>query len=135
MAASLPASWVLADLFNVQAHSLEIPDFVLEADAEVTTVVCEICSGDGYFLAPDLTEHACTSCHGMGTTERLEVIHTAYSQVDNLSGLGHECLTCQDTGWVPAGPNAWSRPGLQFESYAPCPNGCAYRLELRLRAA
>ena len=131
----LPHSWVLADLFDVQAHSLEIPDHVLEADAEVIAVVCDSCLGDGCCLAYDLTEFKCPECHGTGTLEQLEVIHTSYAQGDNVSGLGHECETCRDTGWLPAGPNAWSRPGLCFESYAPCPKGCAYRLEAMLRAA
>ena len=135
MAASLlPHSFVLADLFDVQAHSLEIPDFILEADAEVITVICDACLGDGCRLAPDGREYACCECEGTGTLERLEVIHTVYAQGDNLSGVGHECSTCEDTGWVPAGPNAWSRLGLTFESYAPCPKGCAYHLSL-LKAA
>ena len=65
----LPHSFVLADLFDVQAHSLEIPDFVLEADAEVITVICDDCLGDGFRLAYDGREYACCECKGSGTLE------------------------------------------------------------------
>ena len=81
MAASLPASWVLADLFDVAAHSL-VPDYVFEADPRLELVPCPNCGGEGWLECygsawatscelwgrPDLnlTFKVCTRCQGEG---------------------------------------------------------------------
>ena len=43
--ACLPASFVLADLFDVEAMTLDIPEHVLESDPSLEWVTCPSCDG------------------------------------------------------------------------------------------
>ena len=48
MAASLPHSFVLADLFDVSSMSLDVPDHVLENEPGLELVPCPECGGEGW---------------------------------------------------------------------------------------
>jgi hypothetical protein len=43
---SLPHSFVLASLFDVESMTLDIPDHVLEADESLEYVCCPVCDGE-----------------------------------------------------------------------------------------
>ena len=44
----LPASGVLADLFDVSGMSLDVPDHVLEDEPGLELVPCAVCEGKGW---------------------------------------------------------------------------------------
>ena len=90
MAASLPHSFVLADLFDVTSLELLTPDHVLEGDEELEYVSCSACDGQGWIechgsawggscglwgrLDLNFTLKPCTRCHCEG--EVLDVVPT-----------------------------------------------------------
>lgn len=96
----LPHSFVLADLFDVEAMTLEIPDHVYESDPSIEWVTCPECEGEKWlevegngwtrtlfsdprkaFVYGSLNHSytPCTRCHGHG--EVLEPHHTLESVV------------------------------------------------------
>ena len=44
----VPHSFVLADLFDVESMSLEIPDHVLESEPGLEWIACPECDGQGW---------------------------------------------------------------------------------------
>jgi hypothetical protein len=75
----LPASFVLASLFDVEAMSLDIPDHVYESDPSLEWVTCPGCAGEGYEVqALTTTEGFLTSCeHCKGGGEVLDDLATS----------------------------------------------------------
>jgi len=56
----VPHSFVLADLFDVEAHSLDVPDHVIEADPMFDWIVCPACNGERWVeVAGSAWEEAC----------------------------------------------------------------------------
>ena len=73
MAASLiPHSFVLADLFDVQSMSLDIPDHVLEDESGLEWNVCPHCEGERWVEGSASvwtgkpTATPCSRCKGRG---------------------------------------------------------------------
>jgi hypothetical protein len=70
-----PHSFVLADLFNVEAMSLDVPEHVLEHDPFLETLLCPDCGGHGwqgvdengwnshYWLERGMRFGGCKPCH------------------------------------------------------------------------
>ena len=103
MAASLlPHSYVLADLFDVAAHSLA-PDYVFEADPRLELVPCPECGGEGWlecygfawskaalaFNRPDLcfSYKPCARCKREGEVLDLPLTPKPASLSSNLQGV------------------------------------------------
>lgn len=67
-----PHSFVLADLFDVTAHHLPIPDHVLEDGPELDWTECPRCEGERWVPgSPSVwtgkpTARPCPRCHGRG---------------------------------------------------------------------
>ena len=66
IANDIPASWVLAELFDVEAHSLDVPEHVYENQAGVEYVTCEVCEGQKYVPTYYDTYTPCHRCYGEG---------------------------------------------------------------------
>ena len=87
-ASSIPHSFVLADLFDVESMSLEVPDHALEDEPGLEWVVCPICNGKGWIEgSPSIwtgrpTARPCPRCRCRGevldfpTVIRLELLCT-----------------------------------------------------------
>jgi hypothetical protein len=101
----LPASFVLASLFEVESMTLEVPDHVLESDPSLEWVTCPSCDGDKWletegngwcdalfsdprrayaYRALNRAYKVCGRCSGSGEvldcTSPLEAHHDDYSE-------------------------------------------------------
>ena len=101
MAALIPHSFVLADLFDVSSMSLNVPDHVLEDEPGLELVPCAACDGQGWiecygsawsascdlWSRPDLTftYKPCTRCHCEG--EVLDFTPTVFEPDVTLPNL------------------------------------------------
>ncbi len=114
----LPASWVLADSFDVTPLELLVPDHVLEDEPGLELVPCPACDGQGWiecygsawslsckaFNRPDLdfTLKPCSRCHCEGEVlDSLEPAPTSLSEP--------LCERCLGFGWVDAEHTAKTR--------------------------
>ena len=104
-------SFILADLFNVQAMSLDVPEHLLESEPDLELVPCPDCDGEGWvfsegsawqdaarlFLREDLcwSLRPCPRCHG--DREVLDVLEPLPEAT-----AAPECDRCQDSGWIDA---------------------------------
>ena len=118
MAASLPHSFVLADLFDVASLELLVPDHVLEDEPGLELVPCSACDGQGWiecygsawgdaalaFNRPDLnfTLKPCCRCHTEG-----EVLDSREPAPHLLEAP--YCERCLDVGWIDAEPTPKTR--------------------------
>lgn len=73
MAVSLiPHSFVLADLFDVESMSLDVPDHILEDDPELDWTECPVCEGERWVEGSASvwtgkpTARPCPRCKGLG---------------------------------------------------------------------
>ena len=97
-----PHSFVLADLFDVESMSLEIPDHVLENEPGLELVPCPECDGVGsiacYGLSPygesaaawnrpdlNLVYKPCIRCNQFGEVlDTLPVVIDVYDDLESL---------------------------------------------------
>ena len=96
MAASLPSSWVLADLFDVISMSLDVPGHVLEDEPGLEYMPCNACDGQGWI-----------ECYGSAWGASCELWGRA-----DLAFTYKPCTRCHCEGEVLDVPLSVSSPAL-----------------------